>query len=170
MEPLAENFNQIFKDLLELGFNKNFIDKALQLTNDKEKAVELILKFQEEEEECEIAKALQFSKNESLSHTNQNLIPIVTTNINSNSPNAQNISQNQLIDKEKENEEDWYFQKNDYKLVILVRTDLKMGVGKIAAQVGHAGFKNNMIKSKIYILFKFWGLIKMSSLRKNQRI
>ena len=62
MEPLATNYEQIFKDLMELGFNKNFISKALQLTNDKEKAAELILKFQEEEEEDNVKRALLSSK------------------------------------------------------------------------------------------------------------
>lgn len=123
MEALSQNYDQILKDLLELGFNQKYITKALQLTNDKEKAVELILKFQEEEEDFNMKIAVLSSQKEA--DKNPNEIPKNEVAKNENS---------------KENDDDWYFPKNDYKMVILVRCDLKMGVGKIAAQVGHAGY------------------------------
>lgn len=40
-----------------------------------------------------------------------------------------------------ENEEDFEDVEEEYKMVFLVRMDLKMGLGKIAAQVGHATLK-----------------------------
>lgn len=146
MEPLAQGHDQLVKDLLELGFTQPFINKSLQLTNDKEKAVELILKFQEEEDEFQMKKALEFSEkaqNNKISPENNMSNPPINSdpkiladkileNINNNS---------QTLVKNAANDEDnWYFPKNDFKMVILVRSDLKMGVGKIAAQVGHAGF------------------------------
>jgi len=139
MEPVSQAYDQLLKDLLELGFNQIYIGKALQLTNDKEKAVELILKFQEDEEEFNMNKALTNSKSEQnqtiSSQPNPNVIPNIPI-----TTNPQNLENKPF---EKENEEDaWYFPKNDFKMVILVRADLKMGVGKIAAQVGHAGFFN----------------------------
>lgn len=129
MEALSQNFSQLLNELLELGFNKKYIEKSLQLTNDKEKAVELILKFQEEEEEYNMKIALINSKKET--------DPSQLNPSQSNNNNVQNIPINENY---KESEDDWYFPKNDYKMVILVRSDLKMGVGKIAAQVGHGGF------------------------------
>ena len=144
MEPLAQTFDQLFKDLLELGFNKIYIGKALQLTNDKEKAVELILKFQDEDEEDKLKRVIINSKNEgqqpiiAQNNSNNMINEINAMNVQNilNNINPQNLMQNE---KDKEGEDEWFFPKNDYKMVILVRCDLKMGVGKIAAQVGHAG-------------------------------
>ena len=149
MEPLAQGHEQLVNDLLELGFTQPFINKSLQLTNDKEKAVELILKFQEEEDEFQMKKALEFSEKTQ----NNKISPENNSNNMSNPPinsdpkiladkileNINNSNQN--LAKNMANDDDnWYFPKNDFKMVILVRSDLKMGVGKIAAQVGHAGF------------------------------
>jgi hypothetical protein len=43
---------------------------------------------------------------------------------------------------------------SNYKMVVIVRNDLKMGTGKIAAQVGHGGKKKN----GIFIFFSPWSL------------
>ena len=53
MEPLKEpisNNKETEAFLLEIGFPLNLIQKAMLLTNDQEKLVELIIKFQEDEE------------------------------------------------------------------------------------------------------------------------
>ena len=48
---------------------------------------------------------------------------------------------------------------DDYKLVILMRNDLKMGKGKIAAQAGHASVHCAMsIKKKDSEVFEKWTL------------
>eukprot|EP01017_Pseudomicrothorax_dubius_P027394 TRINITY_DN314_c0_g1_i2.p1 TRINITY_DN314_c0_g1~~TRINITY_DN314_c0_g1_i2.p1 ORF type:complete len:129 (-),score=27.47 TRINITY_DN314_c0_g1_i2:275-661(-) len=88
MEPAPSYDNQaLFEELLQLEFEPHLIRRALQLTNDKEKAVELIIQFLEGGAEA------------------------------------------------KEDHKTY----EDYKMVFLVRGDLKMGTGKVAAQVGHAG-------------------------------
>ena len=96
--------------------------------------------------------------------------PMVKELINSNYNNTALYNKinslkinNELIDKivkkldsttinpkkiEKNNNELFFF--DNYKMVILVRKDLKMGVGKVAAQVGHAGkykLVNNSVES-----------------------
>eukprot|EP01017_Pseudomicrothorax_dubius_P027395 TRINITY_DN314_c0_g1_i4.p1 TRINITY_DN314_c0_g1~~TRINITY_DN314_c0_g1_i4.p1 ORF type:complete len:158 (-),score=38.02 TRINITY_DN314_c0_g1_i4:150-623(-) len=87
MEPAPSYDNQaLFEELLQLEFEPHLIRRALQLTNDKEKAVELIIQFLEGGAEA------------------------------------------------KEDHKTY----EDYKMVFLVRGDLKMGTGKVAAQVGHA--------------------------------
>lgn len=48
MEP-RDPQETLFTELLAMGFRNEPIRKALQLTNDSSKAIELILKFQEDE-------------------------------------------------------------------------------------------------------------------------
>eukprot|EP00828_Plagiopyla_frontata_P011201 TRINITY_DN1616_c0_g1_i3.p4 TRINITY_DN1616_c0_g1~~TRINITY_DN1616_c0_g1_i3.p4 ORF type:complete len:154 (-),score=50.87 TRINITY_DN1616_c0_g1_i3:117-578(-) len=102
------------------------------MTNDKEKAVELIIVLQEDEI------TFQQLKQEYLNQQQA----------------AQNEQEEEEEDEEEEkmNEEQMQYmlalgqaiqvpeniQLKQYKMVILVRMDLKMGVGKIAAQTGHA--------------------------------
>eukprot|EP01016_Furgasonia_blochmanni_P022902 TRINITY_DN2486_c0_g1_i3.p1 TRINITY_DN2486_c0_g1~~TRINITY_DN2486_c0_g1_i3.p1 ORF type:complete len:226 (+),score=23.63 TRINITY_DN2486_c0_g1_i3:842-1519(+) len=42
------NQEYIVKDLVEMGFDENLVRKAMKMTNDKERIVELILQFQED--------------------------------------------------------------------------------------------------------------------------
>lgn len=60
MEP-RDPQEALFAELLAMGFRNETIGKALQLTNESSKAIELILKFQEEEDELNIKSALNLS-------------------------------------------------------------------------------------------------------------
>lgn len=95
----------LLAQLLSMGFEDALCREAVKLTSDQEKAIELVLQFQDELQAKELA-STQPQK-------------------------AQNI-------QEMENPFDVFKPIESYKMVCLVRTDLGMGVGKIAAQVGHA--------------------------------
>ena len=55
MEPSKSNMLQ---DLINMGFQEIYIKKAMLLTNENEKAIELILKFQDEDEQNQINQAI----------------------------------------------------------------------------------------------------------------
>jgi hypothetical protein len=55
------------------------------------------------------------------------------TKFSINKVNNCNLLQNEDVNS------DNIFNDSNYKMVIMVRDDLKMGKGKIAAQVGHGG-------------------------------
>ena len=46
----TNNQEDNFNDLVSMGFDPTLVTRALQLTNDKERAIELVLKFQDEPE------------------------------------------------------------------------------------------------------------------------
>jgi len=99
-------------DLVAMGFDPVLVSKALQLTNDKERAIELVLKFQDD---------------------SQNV-----TTTTQNPPQDTASEEQKLQEKIKEALKVTNYSTMSYKMVLIVRQDLGMGVGKIAAQVGHA--------------------------------
>ncbi len=113
-------------DLVSMGFDATLVAKALQLTNDKERAIELVLKFQEEGLPAE---------------------PTTTQKVT-----AENVAseEKKIEEKIKEALKVTNYNTMSYKMVLVVRQDLGMGVGKIAAQVGHAvlGAYQNILETQ----------------------
>lgn len=106
-KPEAGQQNELLlAQLLSMGFEDSMCIAAVKLTNDQERAIELILSFQEEKEK----KGTFSEKRDDVKNIQGMDNPFdVLENI-----------------------------RESYKMVALVRTDLGMGTGKIAAQVGHA--------------------------------
>lgn len=112
-QPTTVSQNDNFTELVAMGFDATLVTKALQLTNDKERAIELVLKFQEEPPVDQPAKPQ--GTEQAKPTEEQKLQERVRDAVNLNTYNTLS-----------------------YKMVLVVRQDLGMGVGKIAAQVGHA--------------------------------
>jgi len=125
-QPQAISQEDNFKELVSMGFDAAYTTKALQLTNDKERAIELILKFQEE--------------------------PLDSVPVHSSVDKTQNnlTEEQKLQEKVQEALKITPYNTLSYKMVLVVRQDLGMGVGKIAAQVGHAvlGAYQNILESE----------------------
>lgn len=110
-DKTATETKLLYAELLDMGFQTDHIEKALKLTNEREKAVNLIIQFMEDAE-----------------------------NPKQKDPQP-GIDISNLINQP---------QPFNFKMVILVRQDLNMGVGKVAAQVGHGvlGAYKNILESK----------------------
>ena len=108
-----------------MGFDATLVTKALQLTNDKERAIELVLKFQEEP-------------------------PVEGQTKPQSTEQAKPTEEQKLQERVKDAVNLNSFNVLSYKMVLVVRQDLGMGVGKVAAQVGHAvlGAYKNMLESQ----------------------
>lgn len=145
INPISSNNNtqsQITTDksllkqqILELGFDAEKVDLALQISNDMEEAVNLIVKMMEDNE---FFNSLKYDKslsieNKSFSSGNRPSTPDFEAKNN-------NINPFDLLDK--------CNQVDQYKLVILVRKDLKMSIGKISAQVAHGALDAYKISLK----------------------
>ena len=114
----------VFAQLLSLGFEEVLIEKALKLTNNQERAIQIILKLQKDQEKG----SFTIPKEESSKVQENDIDPVQKTEATVT-------------------EETTRFE--TFKMVCLVRTDLGMGVGKIAAQVGHSvvGAYKNLVKA-----------------------
>lgn len=134
MQSQKENdsSNDLKKEILEFGFEEDKIDLAMKLSNNKEEICNLIVKMMEEPDFF-----LQMKNNFQINANQQN------NNINNDNlaTDFANLLQNINIQQ--------------YKMVIVVRKDLNMSVGKTSAQVAHAAlgaYKKSLSKNSDIVL------------------
>ena len=127
--------NDLKKEILEFGFEEEKVDLAMKMSNDKEEICNLIVKMMEEPDfYAQIKTNSQINENQSKNNlNNQNNLVMDFSNL------INNLSNN--------------FQQ--YKMVIVVRKDLKLSIGKTSAQVAHAAlgaYKKSLSKNSNIVM------------------
>lgn len=96
-----------------MGFAEALVKEALQVTTNKDQALDFIIRTLEEGDPAPPQKA-----------PHKPIVQLI--NVGGVKPSTGNSN------------DEWEDEEEEYKMVFLVRMDLKMGLGKMAAQVGHA--------------------------------
>ena len=127
--------NDLKKEILEFGFEEEKVDLAMKMSNDKEEICNLIVKMMEEPDfYAQIKTNSQINENQSKNNlNNQNNLVMDFSNLFQNFAN--NLQQ--------------------YKMVIVVRKDLNMSIGKTSAQVAHAAlgaYKKSLSKNSNVVM------------------
>ena len=115
-EKDSNSLANLKKEIMEFGFDEDKVDLALQMSNDKEEICNLIVKMMEDPDFF-----IQIKTNLQMQQTN-------SQNNNNNKINNDIINMFQNLSNQ--------FQQ--YKMVIVVRKDLNLSIGKTSAQVAHA--------------------------------
>jgi hypothetical protein len=165
MDPIKKS--ELSDLLLEMCFRKEIIEKVLKIAKSEEEAVHLALEFQENPElltktdkvpekpiKQEVTKETKKVEQEKAPEIKKNIIEednSTTKQTKTIDPPKEEKDKSKPMEKQegnldenkmelkKENKKRKRVKPDFYRMVVVVRTDLGMKKGKIAAQVGHAG-------------------------------